>query len=188
MRNIKLAIALCASLVAFVCSAQAQSLRQVPMGFCPLANMSSATKLSSCQMATFIGTGSGNSITITSVTGLVLPGEVMAGTGVPAGTIIISQSSGVPGGAGVYVTSNPTTSNGASLTASGVPTGATNAVICSYVQGVVYRDDQVSPTGTPGSGGQGISANQCIPYNGTLANLQFIQQSAGALLGVSFYR
>lgn len=189
MKNLKLALALCASLVAFVCAAAAQSgLRQVPLGFCSLSSMSTATSLSSCQMASFTGTGSGTKLTVTSPTGLIFPGEILSGTGVPSGTYVVSQSSGPSGGAGVYVTSQSTTSNGATITASGLPTAAAYAVVCAYSQGVVWRDDGVAPTGTPGSGGNGISANQCIPYNGTLSALQFIQQTGGALLGVSFYR
>ena len=70
----------------------------------------------------------------------------------------------------------------------GIPAGTSYAVICAYTQGVVWRDDNVAPTGTPGSGGQGIAANQCLPYNGTFQNLQFIQQTSGAVLGITFYR
>jgi hypothetical protein len=70
----------------------------------------------------------------------------------------------------------------------GVPGGTTYAVICAYVQGVVWRDDGQQPTSTPGAGGQGIGANQCIGYNGTFSALLFIQQNGGAILGVSFYR
>ena len=44
---------------------------------------------------------------------------------------------------------------------------ATYGVICAYTAGVVWRDDGTAPTATPGTGGQGIAANQCIPYNGT---------------------
>jgi hypothetical protein len=191
MKNLKLAVALCASLVAFVCSAAAQSgLRQIPLGFCSLSSMSAATGFSSCTMSTFTGTGNGTSLTISSVAGSLFSGEILSGTGVPSGTFVVSQSSGPTGGAGVYVTSQPTTSNAASITASGLPTGITYAVICAYVQGVVYKDDPngTAPTGTPGSGGQGISAGQCIPYNGTFSALQFIQQTSGAILGASFYR
>lgn len=70
----------------------------------------------------------------------------------------------------------------------GIPVGTTYAVICAYTQGVVWRDDGTPPTATPGSGGQGIAAGQCIPYNGTFTLIQFIQQTGGALLGVSFYK
>lgn len=70
----------------------------------------------------------------------------------------------------------------------GIPTGTTYAVICSYAQGVVWRDDGTAPSATPGTGGQGIAANQCIPYNGDFTKIRFIQQTSGAVLGVSFYR
>jgi hypothetical protein len=43
-------------------------------------------------------------------------GALVNGTGVPGSTTILSQSSGTPGGAGVYVTSNATTSSGNALT------------------------------------------------------------------------
>jgi hypothetical protein len=164
--------------------------REVPLGFCSVSSMSSATPLtvSTCARATFTGTGSGTNLTASSVTGLILPGDAASGTGVPAGTTIVSQSSGVTGGAGVYVTSNPTTSSGASLTTGGVPVGATYAVICAYVQAVNYRDDGAAPTASTGTGGQGIASGNCIGYVGTMTALQFIQQASGAILGVSFYR
>ncbi len=67
--------------------------------------------------ATFTGNGSGTNLTASAVTGLIGIGDIVTGTGVPANTHIVSQSSGTAGGAGVYVTSNATTSSGASLTA-----------------------------------------------------------------------
>lgn len=69
-----------------------------------------------------------------------------------------------------------------------IPNGTGYAVFCAYAQGVVWRDDGVAPTGTAGSGGQGLSAGQCLGYNGTFSAVQFIQQTAGAILGVTFYR
>ncbi len=65
---------------------------------------------------------------------------------------------------------------------------ATYGVICAYTQGIVWRDDGIAPTSTPGTGGQGIAANQCIPYNGTFTTIQFIQQSSGAIVGVALYQ
>lgn len=61
-------------------------------------------------------------------------------------------------------------------------------VICAYGAGVNYRDDGVAPTATIGVGGQGITAGQCLGYNGAPNSLQFWGQTAGATLGVSFYR
>ncbi len=67
--------------------------------------------------AAFTGNGSGTNLTASAVTGSIGIGDVITGTGVPASTTIVSQTSGTPGGAGVYVTNNATTSSGASLTA-----------------------------------------------------------------------
>ena len=72
--------------------------------------------------ATFTGNGSGTNLTASAVVGVILPGQTILGTGVPANTTIISGPVG--GGAGVYVTSNPTTSSGASLTSNEIITAA----------------------------------------------------------------
>lgn len=74
--------------------------------------------------ATFTGTGAGTNLTTSVVTGTINVGDTVFGTGVPTNTTIVSQTSGTPGGAGVYVTSNATTSSGASLTANEVITAA----------------------------------------------------------------
>jgi uncharacterized protein DUF3383 len=70
--------------------------------------------------ATFTGTQSGTNLTTTSVTGVIHPGSaataLISGTGVTAGTYIISQTSGTTGGAGVYVTSVSGTASSASIT------------------------------------------------------------------------
>ncbi len=63
----------------------------------------------------FVATGSGTTLTVTSVTGLLSPGNIVSGTGVPIGTTILSQVSGTPGGVGVYTTSGPTTASGVTL-------------------------------------------------------------------------
>ena len=65
---------------------------------------------------------------------------------------------------------------------------ATYAVICAYTAAVNYRDDGGIPTGTVGTGGQGLTAGQCMSYNGSFSAIQFIQQASGAILGVSFYK
>lgn len=66
--------------------------------------------------AAFTGTGAGTNLTTTAVTGTIRVGDNVFGTGVPANTTISSQTSGTPGGAGVYVTNNATTSAGDALT------------------------------------------------------------------------
>ena len=74
--------------------------------------------------ASFTGTGSGTNLTVTAVTGTIEVGNNLAGTGVPAGTKILSQTSGPTGGAGVYVTSVATTASSAAITATKTISGA----------------------------------------------------------------
>jgi hypothetical protein len=79
--------------------------------------------------ATATGTSSGTtSLTLASVTNKVVLGATITGTGVPAGTKIVSQTSGTTGGAGVYTTSVVTTLAGVALTITSasatVPTAA----------------------------------------------------------------
>jgi hypothetical protein len=108
--------------------------------------------------ATFTGTGSGTNLTTTSVSGLISAGDVAAGVGVPAGTTIASQTSGTTGGAGVYVTSQVTTSSGAVLTTastvlvvSAVASGALAANQVLFAPGVSDGTTiQAQIDGTPG--------------------------------------
>lgn len=82
--------------------------------------------------ASFTATGSGTNLTVTAVTGLISIGDTAIGTGIPASTTIVSQTSGTPGGAGVYVTSNATTAVAAACTAAStvlnVTAEASNAI------------------------------------------------------------
>lgn len=180
--------------------------RAIPIATCYLSSPASSTGWASSVCASFTGTGTGTSLAVTSVTGLILPGMTLAGTGVPAGTTITGQVSGTPGGAGTYTTSTATTSNSASLTAGGLPSGwasagsqsipnpsatlnANSAYICAYTQAVVWRDDGAAPTATPGTGGQGLASGACLPmYYGTLSQFRAIQQTSGAILTASFYQ
>lgn len=189
-RRIAVAALLC---LAWTAAADAQfSLREVPLGFCSDASLGSAATLASFTCASFTGTGSGTTLTASAVSGMIQPGQVVSGSGVPANTTITKQltnadANGIPGRAGTYQTSQATTSSGASLTTGGAPTQADYAVICAYDQAINWRDDGTAPTATAGSGGQGIAAGNCIPYNGTFSQLQFIQETGGAVAGVSFY-
>jgi hypothetical protein len=60
------------------------------------------------QISTFYGTGSGTNLTVTVIDGALHPGDTVTGTGIPADTTIVSQTSGTTGGDGVYVTNNST--------------------------------------------------------------------------------
>lgn len=65
--------------------------------------------------ASFTGTGSGTTLTASSVTGFITVGDIISGTGVPAGTTITGLGTGT-GGAGTYTTSNVTTASAAAIT------------------------------------------------------------------------
>jgi len=65
---------------------------------------------------TLTATGSGTNLTVSAVsTGIVPIGCTIAGTGIPVGTKILSQTSGTPGGVGVYVTDQATTASAAAV-------------------------------------------------------------------------
>lgn len=89
--------------------------------------------------ASFTGTGSGNQLTVSAVTGFISQGDLVTGTGVPANTFIAAFVSGVNGGAGVYATNNPTTSSGNALTTTSdvlnVTAASANAVKIGMVVG-----------------------------------------------------
>lgn len=96
--------------------------------------------------ATFTGSGSGTNLTTSAVTGVIHIGATIAGTGVPVGTTIVSQTSGTTGAAGVYVTSGATTSSGASLTAS------SNVLdVTAVASGSLQATDAISGSGVAGS-------------------------------------
>lgn len=66
-----------------------------------------------------------------------------------------------------------------------VPAGATMAVITAEAQAVRYRDDGVAPTATVG---MPVAVGAPFQYSGTLSAMQFIAQTSGAILNVSYYR
>lgn len=99
--------------------------------------------------ATFTGNGSGTNLTASAVTGTILPGQIIVGTGSPANTTIVSQTSGTPGGAGIYVTNNATTSSGAALSANEVFTAAKanlNQVVVNIDQSPTVNANNIAVT------------------------------------------
>jgi hypothetical protein len=71
--------------------------------------------------ATFTGTAGSPSthINATAITGVICAGDTLIGTGITAGTKVVSQVSGPPGGAGEYVLSAANTTSAAAVTAYG---------------------------------------------------------------------
>ena len=94
--------------------------------------------------STSTGTASGTALTLSSLTGVVSIGDTVSGTGVPAGTTIVSQTSGTTGAAGVYVTSQATTASAATITTFG------RTVVVSATTGLISVGETLSGgTGFP---------------------------------------
>lgn len=158
-----------------------------PRGYCQMTSLSSAKAITAanCVGASFTATASGANLTVTSVTGYIVPGQGLAGTGVPAGTSILNQQSGTTGGAGVYTTSAVTTASSASLTTGGIPVDANTAIITAGTQAVRFRDDGGTPTA---SVGQPLATGAPILYSGPFQNLSFIEQTSSAKIDITFYK
>jgi hypothetical protein len=58
------------------------------------------------------------------------------------------------------------------------------AIITPEVSGVRWRDDGTDPTATVG---MPLAAGVTLQYDGDLKKIRFIQQTAGAILNVSYY-
>lgn len=65
-----------------------------------------------------------------------------------------------------------------------VPQGATMAVIVPEAQDIRWRDDGVNPTA---SVGMPVAVGAVLSYDGDLNRIRFIQQSASAIINVSYY-
>ena len=192
--KIKFAIMIVAAL-ACAAAARAQTavpaLPLVPLGDCQIGSTSlgSATPLSKCVRASFTASAGtpANQLVVTSVTGIILPGDqIITGTGATAGTVVVSQISGTPGGAGTYLLSATNTTSSASVTTGGIPPGATMAFLQAESADVRYRDDGGAPTTAIGN--MVVHGIPGIFYVGTLAQLQFIGASGSPLLDIAFYR
>ena len=191
--KIKIVALAAAVLAAFGVPAFGQSIpgqAMVPLGYCQLSatQLESAVGLASCVRASFTGSAGSNTsqLVVTSVTGVIKAGDVVAGTGITAGTTVVSQVSGTAGGAGTYQLSAINTASSASLTSGGIPPGATMASLQSESASVRYRDDGGAPTS--GGGMMVVSGQSPFLYTGTLSALQFIAASGSPLLDVAFYR
>lgn len=69
-------------------------------------------------------------------------------------------------------------------TALTVPADALFAVIIVEAQAIRYRDDGIPPTATVG---MPLSVGSTLHYDGDLKKIRFIEQTAGAILNISYY-
>lgn len=65
-----------------------------------------------------------------------------------------------------------------------VPSGATMALIVPETQAVRWRDDGTNPTA---SVGMPVAVGESLNYDGDLSRIRFIQQTASAVLNISYY-
>ena len=79
-------------------------------------------------------------------------------------------------------------SSPAAATSLTVPSGATIAVITVETQAVRYRDDGVAPTAAIGVPLAVTGSESAFVYTGSLSAIQFIQQTAGAVIDIAYYR
>lgn len=73
----------------------------------------------------------------------------------------------------------------ASATSLTVPAGAEIAEICVETAAVRYRDDGIAPTSSVGIP---AASGACFQYGGPLNKIQFITQTSGSTIDVSYYK
>jgi len=98
---------------------------------------------------TFTGSVATTNLTVTAGSGIV-PGMTMSGTGVTAGTVIRSQTSGTPGGAGVYVVSVSQTVASTTITGSAVNMTGTRGYQVDVITGTRFGSATTFHTATVG--------------------------------------
>lgn len=102
-------------------------------------------------------------LTASAVTGLIVPGEIIAGTNVISGTQIIAQLSGTTGGAGTYSVNYPQN------IASEAMTGSYGLFTPGTVTGTFTVGDVLA-----GSGGGGVTAGTVITGAGASAGTWYV--------------
>ena len=95
-------------------------------------------------------------LVVTTVTGLISIGDTVSGTGITAGTTILSQVSGTTGGAGTYQLSAANTASAATITAFG------KTMVTSVTTGLISVGDTVS-----GGAGFPVAATVVAQVSGT---------------------
>jgi hypothetical protein len=87
-------------------TSQATTASAAPLAFTPPPSLG---------IATGTGTGTSTSLAVSAVTGTIVTSATVSGAGVPAGTMILNQMTGTPGGIGTYTTNLATTAASAPL-------------------------------------------------------------------------
>lgn len=144
--------------------------------------------------ATGVQTATTTNLTVSAVTkGALVPGMVIAGTGVDAGLTIVSQTSGTPGGAGVYVVSTNTGFASTTITSANVDSGfkwASQTVAGASFTGVIDANGVLTASAVTGTIGVPSGDVDGVTVNGTgvPANLEILSQLSGTPGGAGTYQ
>jgi hypothetical protein len=131
--------------------------------------------------ASFTGTQSGTNLTVASINNnsFISLGDTIVGTGVAGGTIIVSQTSGLPGRNGVYVTNNSGTASSAICTS--ITRSPTKATQCVVSIGNGSSEDAGGPTAGATLFGNPYIANSLVSFLGS-GMPELVNQSSGITL------
>lgn len=140
--------------------------------------------------ATGVQTASSTTLTVSAVTkGALVPGMVIAGTGVDVGLTIVAQLTGTLGGAGTYTVSTNTGFTSTTITAAAVDTGfrwESATVADATATGVTIAAATGIMTVTTVTAGV-LEAGQNISGTGVPANLFITGQKSGTPGGAGDY-
>lgn len=144
--------------------------------------------------ATAVQTASSANVTVSAVTkGRLVPGMALQGTGLGTPPVVQSQTSGTPGGAGVYVLNETTGFASATVTSNAFNTGfswATSTVAGASFTGVIDVNGVLTAsavTGTIGVPSGDVDA-QFLAGVGVPSNLQVVSQLSGTAGGAGTYQ
>jgi hypothetical protein len=145
--------------------------------------------------ALFVATGSGTDLTVDSVLeGTIVTNHILSGDGVGGLVQITGQTSGTPGGAGVYTTSSATTSSSDTLATTEQFAYMLFSVSPNEINDVVFKDFTLDYNGTNNCAIDTIWAVNCqlgfeVGDNVLVDNVTFINNSGsnGILIGRNLF-
>lgn len=146
--------------------------------------------------ATAVQTASSANVTVSAVTkGRLVPGMALTGTGLGVAPVVQSQTSGTPGGAGVYVLNETTGFASATVGSAAFNTGfswATSTVAGASFTGVIDANGVLTASAVTGViDVPQPSLNNDGPFvsgTGVPSNLQVIAQLSGTTGGAGTYQ
>lgn len=144
--------------------------------------------------ATAVQTAASANVTVSAVTkGALVPGMALTGTGLGTAPVVQSQTSGTPGGAGVYVLNETTGFASATVGSAAFNTGftwSTGTVAGASFTGVIDVNGVLTVSALTGIIGvpSGDVDAQFVSGTGVPSNLQIIAQLTGSAGGTGTYQ